>query len=92
MVTPDKEKTKGVLSVRDETYTIGSVVARYVFELEPGIAFVSAVVVPHEKMLRITVSHAVSDPGEIGEILIRAVKHSYAVFGKIQKGVREKAF
>jgi DNA-directed RNA polymerase subunit L len=88
LVTPDGPNTKGVLGVRNETDTIGNLIARSVYELMPDIGFVAYTCVPHEKMMRLTVSHAVSEPSEIELIVTRAVKHAYAIFSQIQQGVR----
>lgn len=89
LVTPDDEdRTKGVLGVRGETHTIGNLLSRSVSELMPDIGFAAYTCIPHEKMMRLTVRHAVSDPSEIGAIVARAVDHAYAVFGKIQQGIR----
>lgn len=90
LVTPDGPRTKGVLGVRNETDTIGNLIARSVYELMPDIGYVGYTCVPHEKMMKLTVSHAVSEPGEIEPIVTRAVKHAYGIFSKIQQGVRAK--
>ncbi|MEL0212056.1 MAG: hypothetical protein VW891_16005, partial [Novosphingobium sp.] len=61
-----------------------------VYELMPDISYVGYTCVPHEQMMKLTVSHAVSEPGEIEPIVTRAVKHAYGIFSKIQQGVRDK--
>jgi hypothetical protein len=90
LVTPDGPRTKGVLGVRNETDTIGNLIARSVYELMPDIAYVGYTCVPHENMVKLTVSHAVSEPAEIEPIVTRAVKHAYGVFSQIQQGIRAK--
>ncbi|GFR90049.1 BA71V-H359L (J1L) [Elysia marginata] len=88
--TPEGVRTKGVLGIRNETDTIGNLLTRSVYELMPDIAFVGYTCVPHEKMMKLTVCHAVSEPGEIEPIVTRAVKHAYGIFSKIQQEVRAK--
>lgn len=88
LVTPDGPRTKGVLSVKNETDTIGNLLARSVFELMPDISYVGYTCIPHEKALKLTVAHPVAEPGEIGPIVIRAVRHAYGVFALIQRGIK----
>lgn len=90
LVTPVGPFTKGVLGVRNETDTIGNLLARSVYELMPDIAYAAYTCVPHEKMMKLTVCHAVSEPGEVEPIVTRAVKHAYGIFSKIQQGIRAK--
>jgi DNA-directed RNA polymerase subunit L len=88
-VSTDRHLTKGVLGVRDETDTIGNLLTRVVHELTPDISYAGYTCVPHEKIMKLTVCHAVSDPEDIGPILSRAVKHAYAIFRKIQEDIRK---
>lgn len=100
LVTPDGPRTKGVLGVRNDpdagyglaaqTDTIGNLVARAVHELVPDVSFVGYTCVPHENALKITVAHAVAEPGEVGAILARAVAHAYGVFSRIQQEIRRE--
>lgn len=90
LVTLDGPRSKGVLGVRNETHTIGGLLSRSVYELMPDIAYVGYTCVPHEKIMKFTVSHTVSEPAEIAAIVTRAVKHAYGIFSKIMQGFRAK--
>lgn len=91
LVTPGPDRTKGVLVVKNETATVGNLLARSVYELMPDVAFAAYTCAPHEKTMRLTVEHTVPDPADVGGIVLRAVKHAYAIFATIQRGVREHA-
>ena len=88
LITPDDLRTKGVLGIRDETDTIGNLVSRSVYELMPDISYVGYTCIPHERMMKLTVAHAVSEPADIGKIIARAVDHAYGVFYQIQRGIK----
>lgn len=88
LVTSDVNRAKGILGVRDETDTIGNLLARSIFELMPDIGYVSYTCIPHEKMMKLTVAHAVSEPEEINQIVTRAARHAYGIFSQIQRGIR----
>jgi len=88
LVTPDGFRTKGVLSVRNETDTIGHLLARSIYELMPDIGYVGYTCIPHEKTMRLTVAHVVSEPSEIEPIVTRAVCHAYGIFTQIQRGIK----
>jgi DNA-directed RNA polymerase subunit L len=79
--------TKGVLTVHNETNTIGAILFRAIYELTPDIEYVGYVCIPHENRVRLTVVHSVAYE-DIGAIILRAVKHSYAVFEAIQLGLK----
>ncbi len=88
LVTSDASRVKGILGVRDETDTIGNLLARSIYELMPDIGYVSYTCIPHEKMMKLTVAHAVSEPEEINQIVARATRHAYGIFSQIQRGIR----
>lgn len=88
--TTEGARTRGVLSVKGETNTIGQLLRRYVYELVPDISYVNCTSVPHEKSMNLTVCHAVPEANDLKAIIVRAVKHSYAVFSKIQQEIRAK--
>lgn len=90
LVTADGDRAQGVLGVPRETDTVGNLLARYVFELEPSVAYVGYTCVPHEDEMRLTVSHAVAEPAEIGALIARAADRAVAVFEQIRRGIREK--
>lgn len=88
VVTSDGPRTKGVLRVRGETDTIGNLLSRAVYELMPDIGYVGYTCVPHENTMQLVVAHPVGDPAEIVQIVAQAVRHSFAIFGKISAGVK----
>jgi hypothetical protein len=90
LVTADGPRSKGVLSVRNETDTIGNLITRSVYEIMPEIGYVGYSCIPHEKYLKLTVAHAVSDPDELAPILVRAVRHAYSIFAQIQRDLKTK--
>ncbi len=89
LVTPGAEKVTGVLVVKNETDTIGNLLTRTVCELIPEVGYAGYTCVPHEKQMQLRVIHAVGSPHELVRgVLLRAVKHAYAVFDKIRRGIR----
>jgi hypothetical protein len=56
----------------------------------PEIGYVGYSCIPHEKYLKLTVAHAVSDPDELAPILVRAVRHAYSIFAQIQRDLKTK--
>ena len=88
LVTPDGSRMKGVLSIRNETNTIGNLIARSIYELMPDIGFTVHSCISHEKNMKLTVVHEVSESSEIESIITRAVDHSYGIIGQIQRGIK----
>lgn len=83
-------RIKGVLGVSNETDTIGNLLARAIYETKPDIGYVGYTCIDHEREMVLTVVHAVSDPGEIEQIVTTAIKHSHDVFSKIQQAIRDQ--
>lgn len=84
----DGGRTKGILGIRDETDTIGNILARSVYELAPDISFVGYTCIPHESVMKLTVIHAVAEADEIRKIVERAIRHAHGTFNAIQRGVK----
>lgn len=89
LVTGEQE-LKGVLTVKNETDTVGNLLARVLYELTDDIQYVGYTCVPHEKEMTLTVVHPVGEPSEIAKIMLSAVKHSYGIFSQIQQGIRAR--
>jgi hypothetical protein len=92
VITTGGKNTKGVLSVRNETDTIGVLLARSIYELMPDIGFVAQTCIPHEKMMRLTVCHSVAETSEIGDIIVGAIDFARATFEQIRDEIRAKAY
>ncbi|MFA6165787.1 MAG: hypothetical protein WC700_04165 [Gemmatimonadaceae bacterium] len=74
--------TEGILRVPGETYTVGEVLRRAVFERTPDVANVSYVVA--DGALVFTLRHASED---VTKILVDAATSSIAVFDAIRNGI-----
>jgi DNA-directed RNA polymerase subunit L len=74
---------EAVLQVPGETHTVGELLRRTIYELEPGVAFVAYVILPHEGRLVLTVRLA----GDVSRALLRGVQHAIAVFDTLQRGI-----
>jgi hypothetical protein len=72
---------EGILRVPNETYTIGELLKRAIFELVPGVANDTYVVA--ENCLTLTVRHV----EDVTQILARAIEHLVATFDAIQSGI-----
>ena len=77
---------KGVLSISNETDTIGNLLARIISESVPKIKYVGYTCIPHEKSMTLTIEHDKDPSG----ILLAAVKLASAVFKALQQGIRKK--
>lgn len=86
----DGGRTKGILGVRDETDTIGNILARAVYETAPDISFVGYTCIPHESTMKLTVIHSVAEVDEIKKIIERAARHAHGTFNNILQGVKAK--
>jgi hypothetical protein len=84
-------RTKGVLTLRGETLTVGHALARVVYELKPDVSSVAAEHSPHLKEASVAVCHAVAEPGDIAAIFVRAAAHAAATFDAIRLGVLARA-
>jgi DNA-directed RNA polymerase subunit L len=86
LISAEKGRTMGTLSVRGETDTIGNLITRAIYELTPDISYVSYDI--RAKVMVLSVAQPVSEPNEIVTIVERAVKHCYAIFDTIQKSLK----
>lgn len=74
---------EGILQVPGETYTIGELLRRVVYELTPDIANVKYLIVSHENRLNFTIRHT----EDVTRILTSAIQHAITIFGTIQRGI-----
>jgi DNA-directed RNA polymerase subunit L len=89
LITPGPAGIRGALSVKNETDTIGNLLARTIFEMVPDIGYVGYTCVPHERQMVLTVEHSVSTPHELlREVFLRATALASATFDRIRGGIR----
>jgi len=77
--------TEGVLQVPGETYTIGELLKRTVFELEPGISSVTSLVISHENRLEVTIQHT----DDVTKLLRAAIQRAIETFDTIRQGITD---
>ncbi len=77
--------TEGVLQVPGETYTIGELLKRTVFELEPGISSVTSLVIQHENRLEVTIQHT----DDVTKLLRAAIQRAIETFDTIRQGITD---
>lgn len=87
IVTPAEVGSKGVLIVPEETRSISEVLSRSVYETMPEVASVLSDCIPHEKEMRLTVSHR-GPPEDIPGIFTRATDYALQTFETILQEVR----
>lgn len=75
--------SEGILRVPGETYTVGELLRRAVYDLVPDIVFVGYLVIAHENRLELTVRHT----DDVARVLQDAVRHCLADFDVIQRGI-----
>lgn len=71
----------GSLEMPNETFTLSNIIARTIYEMEPDIAYVSPLVITHEKKAQVVI-RAESD---IAGIVTRALRKAIDVFTKISE-------
>ncbi len=72
------------LVVPGETHTIGELLKREIFDLDPNVAYVAYTIDPHEQRLKLTVRHASAD---VTDLIIRAAQACMATFDTIRDGI-----
>ena len=75
------ERYEALLQVPNETHTIGELLRRIVFELEPNVSNVSYVVA--ERRMVLTLRHSEDVTG----LLLKAITHSVGIFDDLQRGI-----
>jgi DNA-directed RNA polymerase subunit L len=78
---------KGVLNVKNETDTIGNLLARSIYDMEPDIAHCSYACIDHEHNMVLTVKNEVNDVSEIAIIIIKAIKQIYGTYNQIKSDI-----
>ncbi len=75
--------SEGILQIPGETYTIGELVRRTVFDLTPELVNVTYVIVAHENKLVLTIRHT----EDVVRVLSRAIQFAIGTFDELQRGV-----
>ena len=69
---------KGLLIIPGETYTIGNLITKAVFDMVPNIVSISSLV--YENKVEIVIQHTEN----VGKILVNAINHSLTIFNTIK--------
>jgi hypothetical protein len=77
--------TEGVVRVPNETYTIGEIMRRTIFDLTPDIVNISLIVESHNNVMILTVRHT----SDVTSIIMAAVDHAISTFDAIQIGITD---
>jgi DNA-directed RNA polymerase subunit L len=83
LISLENDLTEGILYIPGETYTIGEIIKRFVYENVPEIASISYHIVTHENKLVLSIRH-VSD---VTAILVNAINNAIEVMETIQKNI-----
>ncbi len=71
----------GSLEMPNETFTLSNIIARTIYEMEPDIAYVSPLVITHEKKAQVVIRAE----ADIAGIVTRALRKAIDVFTKISE-------
>jgi DNA-directed RNA polymerase subunit L len=79
---------KFVVNIKNETDTIGGLLARTICNLNPDISCCYYSCIDHEKIMSLKVRNEVTDPLELETMVIDAIKQNIATFTAIKKDVQ----
>ena len=79
---------KFVINVKNETDTIGGLLARTICNLDPDISCCFYSCIDHEKLMSLNVRKEVTDPLELEVLVIDAIKQIIATFTSIKKDIQ----
>ena len=79
---------KFVVNIKNETDTIGGLLARTICNLNPDISCCFYSCIDHEKVMSLNVRNEVTDPLELETMVIDAIKQNIATFTSIKKDVQ----
>lgn len=80
----DEEKTKAIITIKDETHTIGNLLKTYIYEMIPDISFVGYQCVPHKQEMVLTIIHKASQ-----EDLITLLEKVFRTLSKLFKFLKK---
>lgn len=75
---------EGILQVTNETYTIGELLKRTIYELYPDIINIKYVIISHVYKLKMTIYYK----EDISKLLIKTIKYCIQVFDNLQKQIK----
>ena len=79
---------KFVINVKNETDTIGGLLARTICNLDPDISCCFYSCIDHEKVMSLNIRKEVTDPLELEVLVIDAIKQIIATFTSIKKDIQ----
>ena len=79
---------KFVVNIKNETDTIGGLLARTICNLNPDISCCFYSCIDHEKVMSLNIRNEVTDPLELETMVIDAIKQNIATFTAIKKDVQ----
>lgn len=83
----DEGLTEGIIHIPNETHSIGEIIKRFIFDIEPDIVFTSYTINAFEGMLVFIVRHT-SDPTKI---IISSINQAIEAFDDIYKGLKARS-
>jgi len=79
---------KFVINVKNETDTIGGLLARAIYNLDPDISCCFYSCIDHEKVMSLNIRKEVTDPLELEVLVVDAIKQNIVTFTSIKKDVQ----
>jgi DNA-directed RNA polymerase subunit L len=79
---------KFVINIKNETDTIGGLLARTIYNLDPDISCCFYSCIDHEKVMSLNIRKEVIDPLELEILVIDAIKQNISTFTSIKKDVQ----
>jgi DNA-directed RNA polymerase subunit L len=77
---------EGVLEISNETYTIGELLKRTIYDLYPDIINIKYVIISHVYKLILTIQYR----EHVTDLLIKSLKYCIGVFDTIQSQIKQK--
>jgi DNA-directed RNA polymerase subunit L len=73
---------EGIIQIPGETYTIGEIIKKYVYILNPDIVIIGGKLIRHENKLEIKFT----DTGDVTKLIVSAINYAINVISAMQKG------
>lgn len=81
---------KYIVNIKNETDTIGGLLARTILDMVPDISECVYSCIDHEKTMSLTIRNVVSDPVELEHLVIKATKHNISIFTALKKDIQKR--
>ncbi|AJL34126.1 BA71V-H359L (j1L) [African swine fever virus] len=85
----DEEKTKAIITIKDETHTIGNLLKTCIYEMIPDISFVGYQCIPHKQEMVLTIIHKASQEDLI-TLLEKSIQNIIQIFQTLEKNIDER--